>query len=119
MLYISVFRSSPSIGELFLWCDGNGCAAIGKAIEIGALHILLKSTSTVAYSRFHMNKLQIVEWALPTDLTPRLFEQLWALPTLLKIAVKPKMRWFSCQKNILDLFRSSSGLRCCSLDSLL
>jgi len=34
-----------------------------------------------------MDKPQIVEWALPTELTPRIFEQLWALPTLLKIAV--------------------------------
>gem|GEM_PF-1674241 len=35
-----------------------------------------------------MDRPQIVEWAVPTELTPRLFEQLWALPaTLLKIAV--------------------------------
>lgn len=34
-----------------------------------------------------MNKPQIVGWAMPIDFAPRLFEKLWALTVLLKIAV--------------------------------
>ncbi|MBC7973079.1 MAG: hypothetical protein H7Z11_23650 [Verrucomicrobia bacterium] len=39
-----------------------------------------------------MDRPQIVEWAVPTELAPRLFEQLWALPTLLKIAVTGNLK---------------------------
>jgi len=39
------------------------------------------------YSRFRTNRPQIVGWALPKTFAVKRFKKLWALHTLLKIAV--------------------------------